>query len=140
MHEGIVPVSPKNGRKSPMSTAAITSALTRSAANSLVERAERQTGSRMAAYVTVAQTVGTSADWLRKFINGTEAKEPKWTVGWNLLDQYNRVCNRVECEIETERQKIRTLKGQIDAATSLINRMGEIEKRTKTPPAKEDVK
>jgi hypothetical protein len=116
-----------------MSTAAITSALTRSAANSLVERAERQTGSRMAAYVTVAQTVGTSAEWLRKFINGSEAKEPKWTVGWNLLDQYNRICNRVEHEIETERQQIRTLKGQIDAVTSPINRMVETSQRTKTP-------
>lgn len=108
-----------------MSTAATTMALTRSAANALVERAERQTGSRMAAYAVVAQTVGTSADWLRKFINGSEAKEPKWSVGWNLLDHYNRVCDRVEQEIETERTAILTLKRKIDAATSPIDRMVE---------------
>ena len=118
-----------------MSNAAITSALTRSAANALVERAERQTGSRMAAYEMVASTVGTSSDWLRKFINGSEAKEPKWTVGWNLLDQYNRVCNRVEQEIEIERLQLQTLKREIDAATSSVDRMVESEARTQVPPA-----
>jgi hypothetical protein len=116
-----------------MSSAAITSALTRSAAYSLVERAERQTGSRMAAYVMVAQTVGTSAEWLRKFINGSEAKEPTWTIGWNLLDHYNKICNRVEQEIETERCTIQTLKREIDAATSPINRMVQIAQSAETP-------
>lgn len=120
-----------------MSNAAITSGLTRSAANFLVERAERQTGSRMAAYETVAQTVGTSADWLRKFINGREAKEPKWTVGWNLLDQYDRICNRVEQEQDKERCKIQTLKREIDAATSPVNRMVEIAARTQAPGTRE---
>jgi hypothetical protein len=91
-------VSPKNGRKSPMSTAATTP---RSAAQFLVERAERQTGSRMVAYEMVAQTVGTSADWIRKFVNGTGAKEPGWTIGWNLIEHCNRVlCTRVEQEID----------------------------------------
>lgn len=108
-----------------MSNAAIVSGLTRSAAHALVERAERQTGSRMAAYEQVAQTVGTSAEWLRKFIKATEAKTPDWTVGWNLLDQYNRICARVDQEIETERSKILALKRKIDAATSPVARMVE---------------
>jgi sigma54-dependent transcription regulator len=108
-----------------MSNAAITSALTRAAANSLVERAERQTGSRMAAYEMVAMTVGTSSEWLRKFIKGRDAKEPGWTAGWNILDQYNRICSRVEQENETERVKILALKGKIDAATAPFNRMVE---------------
>jgi hypothetical protein len=108
-----------------MSNAAITSALTRAAAFALVERAERHTGSRMAAYQMVASTVGTSPDWLRKFIKGREAKEPGWTAGWNILDQYNRICNRVEQENETERVKILALKEKIDAATSSIDRMVE---------------
>lgn len=106
-----------------MSNAAVTSALTRSAANFLVERAERQTGSRMAAYEMVASTVGTSADWLRKFIKGREAKEPGWTTGWNILDQYNRICNRVEQEIETERMKHLALKEKIDAVNSSVDRV-----------------
>lgn len=83
----------------------------------------------MAAYHAVAATVGTSADWLRKFINGSEAKEPKWSVGWNLLDHYNRICTRVEQEIETERTAIQALKREIDAATSPVNRMVEIASR-----------
>jgi hypothetical protein len=106
-----------------MSTAATTP---RSAAQFLVERAERQTGSRMVAYEVVAQTVGTSADWIRKFVapRGAEAKEPSWTVGWNLIEQCNRVlCTRVEQEIAAERSKIETLKREIDAATSPVNRM-----------------
>ena len=115
-----------------MSNAAITSALTRSAAHWLVDRAERQTGSRMAAYEMVASTVGTSSDWIRKFIKGRDAKEPGWTTGWNILDQYNRICNRVEQEHDTERTKILALKEQIDAATSSVNRMVEIAERAKT--------
>jgi hypothetical protein len=90
----------------------------------------------MAAYAQVAQTVGTSAEWLRKFIHCSEAKEPNWTVGWNLLDQYNRICARVEQEIETERSQVQALKRQIDAATSPIARMVESAARTKTPATK----
>jgi hypothetical protein len=116
-----------------MSTAATTP---RSAAQFLVERAERQTGSRMVAYEMVAQTVGTSADWIRKFVNGGEAKEPKWTVGWNLIEHCNRVlCTRVEQEIDKERSKIETLKREIDAATSPVNRMVATAQRAQAPGA-----
>lgn len=114
-----------------MSTAPST-AFTRTVANALVERAERQTGSRMAAYEMVAQTVGTSASWLRKFIKGHEAKEPGWTTGWNILDQYNRICDRVDAEIEAERAKILALKEKIDAAHSQANHMVESSKRAKS--------
>jgi len=100
-----------------------TVAFTRSVANALVERAERQTGSRMAAYEMVAATVGTSASWLRKFIKGDESKEPGWTTGWNILDQYSRICDRVEAEIETERARILALKEKIDAANSTVDRV-----------------
>lgn len=115
----------KSVRKSPMSTAP-TAAFTRSVASALVERAERQSGSRMAAYEMVAQTIGTSASWVRKFVTGRdEVKEPGWTVGWNILDQYNRICSRVEAEIEAERAKILALKDEIDAANSAVNRVVE---------------
>jgi hypothetical protein len=86
----------------------------------------------MAAYEMVAQTVGTSSEWIRKFINGSEAKEPKWTVGWNLLDHYNKICTRVEQEQDKERFKIATLKREIDAATSPAIRMVEAAARTET--------
>ena len=108
-----------------MMNTAPTTAFTRQVANALVERAERQTGSRMAAYEIVAQTVGTSSSWLRKFIAGREAKEPGWTTGWNILDQYSRICDRVEAEIETERAKILALKGSIDAITAIADQVVE---------------
>lgn len=99
-----------------MRTAADMTALTRSVAAAWIEREERRTGSRMVAYQVVAQSVGTSPSWLRKFIgNGPEAKEPNWTVGWNILAAYRRVCERVELAAETERVKARALERQIDA-------------------------
>lgn len=106
----------------------------RIAAQFLVERAERQSGSRMVAYEMVAQTVGTSADWLRKFVNGTGAKEPGWMVGWNLIEHCNRVlCTRVEREIDQERSKMETLKREIDAVASPITRMVASAQRAQTP-------
>lgn len=117
---------------SPSSTAA----LTREAACFLVKQAEYKTGSRMAAYEMVASTVGTSASWLRKFLAGREAKEPGWTTGWNILDQYRRVCSRVEAEIELERTKLLALKGQIDATAETFDRM--VAGTTRAAPTRED--
>jgi hypothetical protein len=65
----------------------------------------------MLAYQIVAQTVGTSSEWLRKFITEKEGKEPRVTVGFNLLEAYRAVCNRVEEAAESEVR----LKGEIDA-------------------------
>ena len=117
---------PKNGRKTPMSMAANNAALSRNAAEFLVEREERRTGSRMTAYSIVASKIGATPDWLRKFIsdNGREAKEPKWSIGWNLIEHcYEMLCTRVEQERDEERLRIETLKREIDAAISPFNRM-----------------
>jgi hypothetical protein len=122
---GAIQVRAKSDRKSPMMTAAPTAEFTRSAAGLLVERAERQTGSRMTAYANVAQNLGTSASWLRKFLAGREAKEPGWTVGWKILDQYSRMCSRVEAEIEMDRARTLALKERVDALTATANRMVE---------------
>lgn len=102
------------GKKSTMPNV---SALSRSAAMGLVEREERRTGSRMLAYEIVAQTVGTSAEWLRKFIAEKEGKEPRITVGFNLMSLYSRVCDRVERAGDNERM----LKGEIDAVIESIS-------------------
>lgn len=118
-------MEPKTVRKQPKMSTVQSPAFTRSVATMLVELEERQSGSRMAAYEAVAKTVGTSASWLRKFIKGHEIKEPGWTTGWNILDQYSRICDRVEAGIETERAKILALKGIIDAANKTTNRMVE---------------
>jgi hypothetical protein len=108
----------------------------RIAAQFLVDRAERQTGSRMVAYEVVAKAAGTSADWIRKFVNGSEAKEPKWTVGWNLIEHCNRVlCTRVEQEIDKERCKAEALKREIDAVTSPVSRVVATAQAAQASPA-----
>lgn len=122
-----------------MSMAANNAALSRNAAAFLVERAERKSGSRMVAYHTVAQKVGATPDWLRKFIAGREAKEPKWTIGWNLIEHcYEMLCTRVEQELNEERLKIETLKREIDAAISPFNRMVASAERAQAPGTSEE--
>lgn len=100
---------PNLGKKSPMNGVAD---ISRGAAAALVDREERRTGSRMVAYEIVAQTVGTSAEWLRKFISSNGAKEPRMTVGFNLIHVYRQVCDRVEQAGDREKK----LKEDIDAA------------------------
>jgi hypothetical protein len=117
-------VEPKSDRNSPMSTAH-TAEFTRELAACLVERAERHVGKRMDAYDIVARSIGTSSGWLRKFIAGREAKEPGWATGWNIVDQYRRMCSRVEAEIETERAKYLALKEIIDAASGTVDQVVE---------------
>jgi hypothetical protein len=108
-----------------MMTAAHTANLPRDVALHMVELAERRTGKRMIAYKSVAEKIGTSASWLRKFLAGHEAKEPGWTVGWKILDQYSRMCSRVEAEIEMDRARTLALKERVDALTATANRMVE---------------
>jgi hypothetical protein len=102
-------MGPIIGKKSPMNGVAN---LSRNAAAALVDREERRTGSRMVAYEIVAQTVGTSSEWLRKFIKPNGPKEPGITLGFNVLQVYRQVCNRVEQAGDRERK----LKEDIDAA------------------------
>ncbi len=61
-------VEPKIGRKSPMSNAAHITDIARSAAYLAVKRAERDTGSLWGLTTPVARSVGTTSQWLRKFI------------------------------------------------------------------------
>ena len=114
---------PKIGKRSPMNGVAD---ISRNAAAALVDREERRTGSRMVAYEIVAQTVGTSSEWLRKFLSSNGAKEPRMTVGFNLIQVYRRVCERVEQAGDQERQ----LKEEIDAALESAGLLVAPAKRT----------
>jgi hypothetical protein len=116
MIERNVQVKTVRVRKSPMISSATITNLTRSRANALVERAERQTGSRMAAYEMVAQTVGVSPGWLRKLIKGYEAKEPRATIYENIRAHYEAFCNRVEQENKIDEARLRLLAGNPYAA------------------------
>lgn len=93
-----------------ITSAAITN-MTRERAHVLVERAERKTGSRMAAYEAVAAAVGASPGWLRKLIKGYEAKEPRATIYENIRAQYEALCSRVEHENELDEARLRLLMG-----------------------------
>lgn len=103
-------------RKRAMTTADIT-ALTRSAAATIVQRRERDSGSRMVAYEQVASMIGVSSSWLRKFIGRSPDAKPSLVTGFNILALYDRMCARVETEIEKERAQIAALRDEIDAAT-----------------------
>lgn len=115
------------GKKSTMPNVA---ALSRSAAEALVDREERRTGSRMTAYEIIAQTVGMSPDWLRKYISEKEGKEPRLTTGFNLMAMYSRVCDRVEQAGDNERK----LKGEIDAAIQSISLLVDAKAGTPARP------
>lgn len=63
---------------------------------------------------------------LRKFITEKEGKEPRITVGFNLLESYRAVCNRVEQAAESEVR----LKGEIDAVIASFGEVADSADRT----------
>ncbi|RAI28741.1 hypothetical protein [Rhodoplanes serenus] len=91
----------------------------RDMAAALVRRAERDTGSRMSAYERVGAAVGVSASWIRKFVAGDPgAKRVSFVAGLAIVNQYRRLCERIEAEAEAERTRANALMRDFDAATS----------------------
>lgn len=100
-----------------MSSAALNSD-TKSALAALVDREARRVGSRYAAYEIVAQTVGTSSSWLKKFLaKSDEFKEPRITLFQNIRAAYDQLCERVESENRMDELRLRALKGNLHAVT-----------------------
>lgn len=100
-----------------MSAAVLTNA-TRSALGLMVERETRRVGSRDVAYEVVAQTVGASASWIKKFLSMSgEVKEPRITLFLNIRAAYENVCARVEQEQHNQRLANEALRRQLDAVT-----------------------
>lgn len=115
-----------------MSAASLTNA-TRSALSLIVEREARRVGSRDVAYEVVAQTVGASSSWIKKFLlRYDEVKEPRISLFLNIRAAYENVCARVEQEHFNELLLIEKLKGELNAATSGFDRLVEGEARTQT--------
>ena len=107
-----------------MSPAASLTNATRSALGMMVEREERRSGSRDVAYEIVAQTVGASSSWIKKFLlRSEEVKEPRITLFLNIRSAYENVCARVEQEQVNELLKIEKLKGELDAVTAGFDRL-----------------
>lgn len=102
-----------------MTSAACTvTTATRSALGLMVERETRRVGSRDVAYEVVAQTVGASSSWVKKFLSKSdEVKEPRMTLFMNIRQAYENVCNRVEQEHQNELLKIKLLRDEIHAVT-----------------------
>lgn len=102
-----------------MSSASTVTDATRSALDILVDREERRIGSRDLAFENIAQLVGASSSWLKKFIGRSdEVKEPRLTLFLNIRAAYETMCNRVEQEQQAELANITLLKREIDAVTS----------------------
>lgn len=98
-----------------MSAVALTT-ITRSALGALVEREERRLGSRTVAYEVVAQSIGASSSWIRKFLaKSEEVKEPRITLFQNIRANYETLCNRVEQENRQDERRLLLIKGEIDA-------------------------
>ena len=94
------------------------------ALKALIEREAIRTGSRTVAYEIVAQTIGTSSSWIRKFLSyDGVVKEPRYALFQNIASYYDNICTRVENEQNSERRKLAQLRVEIDALTQSFNRM-----------------
>jgi hypothetical protein len=127
-HKGSdVMISPD--RKSRNMNAATLTDATRSALGLLIEKEERRVGSRDVAFDVVAQTVGASSSWLKKFLScHSEVKEPRITLFLNIRAAYEALCNRVEQEHRLEEARIAALRKALDAPVA-----GFIEMVASTP-------
>jgi hypothetical protein len=111
-------------RKSKMSSVEFT-ATTKSALKALIEREAIRTGSRTVAYEVVAQTIGASSSWVRKFLTyDDKVAEPRITLFHNISTYYNNVCERIEAENRTDELRLRQLRGKMDAVAKSIGPKG----------------
>jgi hypothetical protein len=123
----------RSDRKSKMSPAQSLTSATRNALGMMVEREERRVGSRDVAYEIVAQTVGASSSWIKKFLSkSVEVKEPRITLFLNIRSAYESVCMRIEQEQANERLKTSKLMGELDAATAGFDRLVDGAARAET--------
>ena len=117
-----------------MSTAALNS-LTRSALGALVDREVRRTGSRTVAYEIVAQSVGSSSSWIRKFLaKSEEVKEPRITLFQNIRASYENLCSRVEQENRDDEHRLALIREKIDAVTEGFGEEGQRQDKAVSGP------
>lgn len=107
-----------------MRSAALVST-TRSALGAMVDKEASRTGSRTVAYEHVAQMVGASSSWIKKFLADTgEVKEPRITLFQNIRAAYSNICERIETDNRADELRLQALKGQMDAITSGFGEQG----------------
>lgn len=101
-----------------MSATALTSA-TRSALGLMVDKEARRVGSRMLAYDRVANTIGASSSWLKKFLaDSGEVSEPRINLFLKIKEAYNDACERVEADNRDDEARLRDLKGKLNEIIS----------------------
>lgn len=84
-------------------------------AAAMVSTEEARTGSRMVAYENVGQMVGATGEWIRHFVKGYRGV-PNFIVGYNIIEQYSRLCERVENNANNRREQADALLRQFHAA------------------------
>jgi hypothetical protein len=104
----------KTFRKRTMTTAEDTIEKARPFVLALVQREERNSGSRMAAYERVASLVGVNPSWLRKLLG----RQPGIVLAAheliNISSAYRSLCERIEAEAERERRLAAVMRKQAD--------------------------
>lgn len=101
-----------------MSATALTSA-TRSALGLMVDKEACRVGSRMLAYDRVANTIGASSSWLKKFLaDSGEVSEPRINLFLKIKEAYNDACERVEADNRDDEARLRDLKGKLNEIIS----------------------
>jgi hypothetical protein len=92
---------------------------TRTALKLLVAIERRHTGSRSVAYDNVAQLIGSSSSWVQKFIRDSgEVKPPCQPLFLRICAAYDQLCERVEQQNKRDENRLRELKGKIDAVAA----------------------
>lgn len=101
-----------------MSSIALTSA-TRSALSLMVEKEAHRIGSKTVAYERVAQTIGASSSWVKKFLADTgEVSDPRINLFLKIKAAYNKACERVEADNRADEERLLVLKGQLNEIIS----------------------
>lgn len=83
----------------------------------LVERYERETGSKMVAYERIASTIGVTPSWLRKLV-GRDAsiRELAAHEYLNIVMAYRTLCERIEASAAHDRAVAARIRREGDAA------------------------
>jgi hypothetical protein len=90
---------------------------TREALNWMVAHEEATRGSRLVAYGVIAQAIGRSESWVRKFTSGDpHVSEPGVTLFEAIRHTYVKMCERVEREHADELRRIELMRGELNAA------------------------
>ena len=116
-----------------ISSANVTEAA-RGALKGLVEREEIRVGSRELAYELIAQLIGASSSWVKKFLaRHSEVKEPRITLFLNIRLAYENACSRMEAENRLDEERAAALMGKLNAITAGFVEEMEEQTRHRTP-------